>query len=364
VVSTSKVIEDGLGTPLKRPSQPGWGWLVAGVLIGVGASVLVLRVDQGAPTVDPTTTQPAATRVDQGISEVIEGFPDGLITTVRADGRSLEALLWPLRGEPYERTIPVGASNPPTPVDFDVSGRRMATLLPEPGEASGVLYAGVPENAAIVDSGVNGYAWHDSTARALAYTTIIDEELFLLVAADDLFEPALTTRAVGIDGSVVAWGDWGFAIEDTGDSIVLLTPDGEIKDSKPGRVLASHESGWLAIADDGLELLSSGGGVRGLGALDSSVVILTAGFSPDRRMLAVMTPSGLSVVSLDDDEIVARSDERPGVTPSIEWSSDSRFVVYPAVRGLDVLDAVEGGDRRVLTSYTFTGVGSLPLSGT
>ena len=75
--------------------------------------------------------------------------------------------------------------------------------------------------------------------------------------------PELITRAVGIDGHVEAWGDWGFAIQDDArDSIVLFTDAGEIKDTNTGRILDSDGNGWLAIENQSVSLLSSGGGVR------------------------------------------------------------------------------------------------------
>ncbi len=363
MVSASKVVEDGVEAPSRRASQPRWGWLAAGLFIGVGISVMVFRVDQLAPSPSSTTVEQDAVVTVGGIGDVVDGFPDGLITTVRADGRSLEVLVWPVAGEPYERTIPVGASNPPNPVGFDVSGRRIATMLPLPGEPNGVLYAGVPENAAIVETGVTGYAWHDSKLRSLAYTTFEDSELQLWVITDQSGTPQLVTKAVGIEGGVASWGDWGFAVEDElHDSVVLFTAEGLIKDTNDGEVLASHESGWLAIDNGGIGLLSAGGGLNGLEGVTLSDNPLTARFSPDRSMLAVTTSNGVVVVSLADDRVVATTEERPGVASRIVWSSDSRFVVYPAVKGLEVLDTASGEERRVLTTQTFTGVGVLPLN--
>lgn len=335
------------------------------MLIGAGLAVVALRVDQGGPGAPvPTITTTAGPVTAAGIGDVVDGFPDGLITTVRADGRSLETLLWPVHGEPYQRTIPVGASNPPSPVAFDVSGRRLATLLPLPEEADGVLYAGIPENAEIVDVGVTGFAWHDSTLRALAYTTSVEGELLLWTARDDLSDPSLVTRATGIQGGVTEWGDWGFAVRDQGhDSTVLLSPDGEIETVQPGRVVTSHESGWLAVEDRGMALSIPGEELRHLQGLESVSGVLSAAFAPDRRKLAILTSNGLTVLSVDEDVVTHAVEERPGVAASIEWTSDSRFVVYPAFRGLQVLDIDSGAETRLLTTHSFTGVGILPLSG-
>jgi hypothetical protein len=129
-------------------------------------------------------------------------------------------------------------------------------------------------------------------------------------------------------------------------------------------VIASHESGWLAIDDEGLKLLSAGGGIRGVLDFDLATTPITAGFSPDRRMLAVLSRDGIGVVSLDDGLVVARSDRRPGVAASVVWTSDGRFVAYPGARGLIVVDASSGEVNEILGDRIITGVGILPLSGT
>jgi hypothetical protein len=365
VFSEKNVVAEGIEDPARRPDRRPWGWLVAGLLIGAAASVLLLRVEAEFPPIEPTTAgQGSIPTSREGIGDVIPGFPDGLVTTARADGRSLELVIWPKEGEPFVRAIPVGAASPPNPVAFDASGRRIATILPLTDEPYGVLYGGVPENAAIVEVDVTGYAWHDSVAGALAYTTFVDEELFLWTASGSLRSPELMSRAIGIEGGVAAWGDWGFAIQDERrGSIVLLTDGGEIKDSQVGVVLDSHQSGWLAIADDGLKLLSAGGGVRGVDSFDAESSPLTARFSSDRRMLAVLTIDGLSVLSLDDGTEVVRSELRSGVASQVIWTSDDRFALYPGSRGVVVVDSRDLETRELMVERTFTGLGILPLSG-
>ncbi len=359
------VVAEGLEDPARRADRSPWGWLVAGLLIGVGGAVLLLRVEAEFPPIAPTTAGPGLVSTSrEGIGDVIPGFPDGLVTTAQADGRSLELLIWPKEGELYTRAIPVGAASPPNPVVFDASGRRLATILPLPDGPYGVLYAGVPENAAIVEVDVTGYAWHDSVAGALAYTTFVDDELFLWATSASLSSSDLVARVIGIEGGVAAWGDWGFAIQDERrGSIVLLTDGGEIKDTRVGVVLDSHRSGWLAIADDGLKLLSAGGGVRGLDSFDAESSPLTARFSSDRGMLAVLTIDGLSVLSLDDGTEVARSELRSGVASQVIWTSDDRFALYPGSRGVVVVDSRAGETRELMVERTFTGLGILPLSG-
>ncbi len=366
VVSAPRVVEDGLEAPDRKTDGPPWGWLAAGLLIGVGLSVLFLRVDvTSPPTAYPTETTVTGQgndNVQAGITDVVDGFPDGLISTVRADGRSLELLIWPLRGEFYERAIPVGSSTPPGPVSFDISGSRLATVLPLPDRPFGMLYAGVPEIAPIIDVDVTGFAWHDSRPHALSYTTFADGELLLWASRDTRGKPELVARSVGIEGHLAAWGDWGYAVQDdTQDSIVLFTDTGEIKDTHPGWVLDSYGTGWLAIDNDGVSLLSAGGGVRGLDreGLDGN---FTAGqFSDDGDFLALLTSDRILVVSLEDDSELIESGGGSGV-PQITWSSDGRFVMYPGQRGIWVIDTSNGAIHQILETHTFTGLGILPLS--
>jgi hypothetical protein len=360
-VSAPKVVEDARESP-ERDSRPRWGWLAVGLAIGVAVTVLVLRAGNPEQGITSTSVVGEETEASSGgMADVVEGFPDGLVTVTRSDGQSLELLIWPLRGELIERTIPVGVSRPPDPVQFDVSGRRIATLLPVPDEIHGVLYAGIPEAAAIIATEVTGYAWHDTDAFQLAYTTFEDDELLLWAVRHNRAEPELVTRSVEILGHVVAWGDWGFAIQDDAqDTVVLFTAGGEIKDTHPGRVLGSDGSGWLAVDDGGVGLLSSGGGVRMLETEALVGDVLAGRFSEDGERLALLGSDLVQVVPVDGDSQPVESDGRPGV-PQLAWSSDGRFVVYPAARGLQVLDTVDGETEEILSDRTITGLGILTL---
>jgi hypothetical protein len=220
----------------------------------------------------------------------------------------------------------------------------------------------VPESASIIGLGVSGFAWHDSVPLSLAYTTVEDGELLLWVTRDDLVSSELVARAVGIQGHVTAWGDWGFAVQDVEeDSIVLFTGSGEIKDTHPGRVLDSSPDGWLAIDDDGISLLSAGGGVVGIDRPGLAVGVAAGRFSNDGTFLGLLTRDEIQVVSLDDETELVESGARPGL-PQLTWSSDGRFVLYPGVSGVVVVDTADWKVDVVLDSYVITGLGSLPRS--
>jgi hypothetical protein len=342
----------------ERPRTP-WMWLAVGLVLGAGSTILFLRTDDPAASTS-TTLSGVAVEPREGIGDVIEDFPDGLVAVSRGDGQSLQLFVWPLKGEPRIRTIPIGVARPPGPVTFDVASRRIATLLPVPDEEDGVLYAGVPEQAGIVATGVTGYAWHDTEPSRLAYTTFADGELVLWALSEPAAEPQVVTRAVGIVGSVRAWGDWGFAVQDEErTSVILLTDGGEIKTTHPGRLLDSDGVEWLAIADDGVSLVSSGGGVSsGPEALNREVI--AARFSPDGGDLALLASDGASVISLETGATLVESAERPGV-PEMVWTSDEGQVLYPATSGILVMDTTDGSSTILLTERIFTGVGVLPV---
>ena len=334
---------------------------MVGLVLGAGLTVLVLRSGPSGEAVTNTTAAAGRMWHQGGIADVIDGFPDGLIAVTRSDGQSLELLVWPVRGEPIVRTIPVGVSRPPDPVEFDLSGRSIATLLPVPDQASGVLYAGIPQDAAIIATDVTGYAWHDTGPSQLAYTTFVDDELQIWAVHQGNGVPELVTRAVGIDGRVEAWGDWGFAVQDDARaSIVLFTAAGEIKDTKIGRILDSVGTGWLAVDNQGVGLLSAGGGVRMLPAATPSEDVLAGRFSDDGQRLALLTAEGIHVMPVEGSGPSLQSDGRPGV-PQLAWSSDGRFVAYPGSRGIWVVDTRNSETMEVLANRTFTGLEMLPI---
>jgi hypothetical protein len=330
--------------------------LAAGLLVGAGLTVLFLGVDP-VPETAPTSTLGAQdTRVVtvEGISEVIPGFPDGLVAAKRSDGQSLELVVWPENGDPSERSVPVGVSSPPDPVAFDAAGRLLATVLPVPGEIGGVLYAGVPDAAKIIALDVTGYAWHDADPSALAYTTAGDGETLLWVTRGNLAESEMIARAVGIEGGIAAWGDWGYAVQN-GESVVLFADTGEITSVAEGRVLDSHATGQMAVDVVSLGLLDAGGGLRVIGDMTADPM-LTAAFSPDGSRLALLGVGGLHIVVIDAGVVSSPASERPGVN-QVVWSSDGRYVLYPALRGVTVVDVTSGAVRKLLTGDILTGLG-------
>jgi hypothetical protein len=114
-----------------------------------------------------------------------------------------------------------------------------------------------------VAAGVTSHAWHDTESGRLAYTTRSNGK-WSLWELDATGSSALVASEASGEGRLITWGEWGYAIQTSGPQVRLLTRDGALKDVHPGTAFGSDGSGWIAVAGDRIELVSSGGGVRGV----------------------------------------------------------------------------------------------------
>ena len=336
-------------------------WLAAGILVGLAIAFFLFGEEPFPSARLPTEPDPLSVDAPAaGLRDIVPGFPDGLLAVSTSNGLTLELTIWPATRPNYETQLPLDTSTERDRVRLDASGRRMATLHQPGGEAQTVLIAGMPEAARPIEFDVTGYAWHDSAAGFLAFTTVEDNELLLWVMTASMSAPQLLSRGVGPDGGLVAWGDWGFALQDDADlSVTLLTPEGEITRLDAGRFLDSHVDGSLVIADDEVKVYGATAGVRGFGGRFSQVGDpLTAEISPDGQKLAVLGNAGLLVLPFEGDSTVSHTALRSGMA-QITWSSDSRFILVPGVRGLSVLDTRNGRLTSVLEDRTILGASIL-----
>lgn len=366
MANTTKVVPDGreIGSV---PPGPGsrWGWLAAGVLVGFGLAFLLWGADPIpiTPVVSPEEDEVLLEGPAAGIGKAVPGFKDGLVAITTSDGTSLDYTIWPVAGAAYERDIPLGTATTREQVTFDASGSRIAAMHFVPGETFSGLAVGVPEVVRLVDIGVTGYAWHDSIPGAIAYTTFDDGLLTIWKMDAASTEPEMFATVAASGGGLAAWGEWGFAIQDQqGEIVTLLTPQGQEKRSDPGRLLTTHESGWLVIVDDEVRLVGSVAANQDFG--DRFDVVgdpLTAAISPDGRKLAVLGAAGLLVLPIEGDSAVVQAEPRNGVA-QIAWSSDNRFVLVPGIRGLTVVDTRGSRLDYVLGDRTVLGVSVLSRS--
>jgi hypothetical protein len=359
------VIEDGVesapGSPATRPS-----WLLGavGFALGLGLGVLVVSPGPGTAEDTPVPTTVAATESpvttldvpadELGVAEAVPGFPDAIVAIARTSSSSLDHVLWPLEGDPRIRSMAGGDD-----VVLDAGSVFIAMSDGVPGIDGALLSLGRFNSIQPVAAGVVSYAWHDSEGARLAYTQLGGEATRLFTVSADL-KPTPVVELPTATAEVIGWGDWGWAIQQTPDEIVLLTPDGDFKDSETGLAIATHESGWVfAVEGDEAKLVSAGGGVRRIQSPFSVGTVRGATFSPDGSKIAVIGATGVALLVIETQEVTQLMGF---TTPSVSWSSDSRFVLAAAPLGLAVIDleAIDAG-YSVLDSYAAVAVGVVPL---
>lgn len=356
------VVEDGAREVDTRPRDRS-GWLLAAVGFGLGLALGTLIAAPGSVPVPPDVTEPASSGAttrppedtsDRGVSGELPEFPDALVAVGNSLGSGHDYLLWPVGGPLVTRSITGGDD-----VQLDATGQHIAVSEAVPELPGLLLSVGRFHRIQPVSTGVTGYVWHDSDSGLLAYT-IEDDQAWRLYRVAGNFNPSLVTTSDPSGGTVAAWGMWGYAIQLPAARIQLLTRDGQPKDIESGVALASHESGWVLVEDEGLKLVSAGGGVRILDETDILGPVLAASFSPDGTRVAIVNRSGLMVVDLNDRDRVTIVPGLPGSW--VTWSSDSRFVVSPAQSGVSIYDVSDEESHNVLFGREILVAQTLPLS--
>lgn len=278
-----------------------------------------------------------------GVSSSVPGFPDSLVAIAATENSALDRILWPTRGEPSIRAMAQGDG-----VALDANAQFIALTSTVPGLDGMLLSMGRFNLIRATSPGVTSYVWHDSESGLLSYTTEDESGSHLHTVTPRGLKGEIP-RAFGPGAAVVGFGDWGWAIQESPDLIVLLSPNGEFKDSEAGRVFASHESGWI-FAMDGADakLISSGGGVQ-LVVIGSDLgIVADAKFSPDGTLIAVAGSKGILIVDRHSDR---RQVLRETSTSWVSWSSDSRFVLSSASTGVVVHDVDSGDSTTVLDNF-------------
>lgn len=364
MTSDSVIVEDGVDEQTRAKTGSSWMLVVAAFVLGLALGVLASASpavegeaasgETGDPETPEAPFEPAPNESDSGISDIIPGFPDALVAVSAGIGSGHDYLLWPVRGPVVRRSMTGGSD-----VMLDATGQFIALSELVPDLEGSVVSFGRFNGIRAVSSGVTSYVWHDSKSGFLAFTTEIEGEWRLLQVSGS-FAP--TTVATGpVDGRrVAAWGEWGFAIQSADGNATLLNAAGQQKSTVPGEVLTSHESGWLLVEEQGLKLVSAGGGVRRLHLGEIADPIFAAEFSPDGGLVAVAGRLGIEVYDLASEVGVASISGYPGGW--LAWSSDSRFVVAPARSGIVIHDLETGESLRALIGHNVVVAQVLPLS--
>lgn len=361
------------------PDGPGPGggrgvWLLVGMGLGFAISLLFNNV---VPDVEPATPGVATTTPvpPSGIGAVIPGYPDGMNVLVSpGEGRALEVLTWPLQGEPFYRSVPLGDIDLAGTAQFDASGQFLAATTSTPDGLT--LMSGRPNTFGVVASRVTGFAWHDSDPADLGWSTFEDGELQIWVS-DDAGRGNLVLRVVGAGTQLVAFGDWGFAVTEVSGMFdgaltfqtLLLDISGETMSTLDGQVMSSHDSGLLVVEHRGetsvVSVLQDHSGIEIVADITSALndpSVVGARFSPTGDRIAVTGFSGVTVLALDDPGDSAFFDIRAG-SDAISWSSDGRFVLISLFRGVSVVDTELDEITSILENETTRSVASTPIGG-
>ncbi len=264
------------------------------------------------------------------LRELIPGFSDVLIVSLLdSAGEPLYQLVWGPGASSAVRatTLDHGV--------FDQSGNFFArvehTLWNGQMLAVGDLSSRSTGPVAI---GADGFVWHDSEDARIAYTGEVED------ARRALFTGKLE-RIVG-DGEVaisyvtdiggarlLAWDEWGFALEADGELILLNPPGGDLGRGTL-RFLGSASRSTVAVAD-GQTVLVGPPDLQDLvepwWASRIGGEVLAVHRSPARSVLAVeaIEAEGTVTYVVTDDDIVrlafASADPQ-------RWSSDGRFLIF------------------------------------
>lgn len=348
------VVEDGVTTAGSN-GRVGSGWLLAlaGFVLGLGLGLIVMSSapDSGTNQVETANEGESVAEGGPGIAATVPNFPDTLVAVGRPSGSALDHLLWPRSGE--LRIDPMARGDH---VVFDASGRIVALSESVPGSEGVVLSMGHFNRITTVSGGVTSYVWHDRETGLLSFTTESESVWRLWQIGSDL-EPELLVES-SPQGTVVGFGDWGWALQTGPETMTLLTPVADFKDVEPGVGYTSHPDGWVFMVDDGPKLVSAGGGVKRVDVdLDVGSVTMAA-ISPDRSHLAVAGATGWTVVDIDTGDV-----EPPiGMSSaSLAWSSDSRFALSAGGSGVTIYDVERATPYFVLSGRRVLAVGIAPL---
>jgi hypothetical protein len=360
-----RVIDDGVEQDQAARGPAPWLWIAIGFAVGLAAGVVFV-----APAVTPseavaTPTEdadvpaaPGQPTEGVGISRVVTDFPDAMVAIAETETGSLQYILWPYATDVVVRSLPVGSSGA---VEVDDSGRWVAVTTALPGDDGALLSMGLTTGIAPLESEVASFSWSDTDDGVLGYTRT-DAAGWGLWSARAVGEPHLVGTTDDVTGGeLVAWGDWGWALARADAGFDLLTPEGVLRTTVSGIALDSHQSGWLLVVDDGVMMVSAGGGVRAIDDFPKLLGPWGGAISPDGSKVAVLGSNGLGWGPIDGSEAPAIV-QVGSRAPQVSWSSDSRFVMIPGNRGVHVYDTESRALRTVLPEHLVIWVGVIPLT--
>ncbi|MDP8958341.1 MAG: hypothetical protein M3N51_03870 [Actinomycetota bacterium] len=331
--------------------------LAIGYLAGAYATPSVPRVTAASTTIAGPAMAPAppvttsTTVLAQPLAETLPAVEGRNLLVVQSSG-PLEVLVWHDQAL-HPRRLPVPLPPASTRVSFDSSGFWMAALAASPSDQA--LYAGnVRERSfglAPVFLDVASMRWHPTLRARLAWTTTgADDGRAVLYEGSVLpgdVEAELVTD-VGSQERLLAWGDWGFLVGETGQpcpQLRIIGHDGQLRGQHTGFLSGASGEGRLLLTNCGEdELVVSEAGFEGFRTLGwVPPTFVGAHWSPDGRRLALLIEEGeqmaLEVRDLDGRLHQSVIIPRP---LSVDWGQRELLVLAARGGRVMVVDVVEG----------------------
>lgn len=347
----SDLITEDLVDPVEAPEPrrrpPGWATgLVLGIAIGLAIALVSGVLDGGADEelVESPDPIPAG--------ELLPGFEAGLSVIAEGLAQSLEFVEWPPAASrrPLERTpLPFGDLGVTVLPTFDASGYFNGVLVPLRATAGGVLYAGHIGAVGTVGNAVTGYAWHDEVPGMLSFSTGAGEAVGIwTLDGNSRSEHNLTDINDVAGARLVAFGDWGFALQDQ-DQVVVVDEQGDTVGTYPGEFQDSHPEGWLLLRREGQPIRVAPDGQEEsiqLGAeVDDVLATLdvvgdwwASAFAGDPGSVALLGSRGLAIIEADEVSYVTTNSARPFLTVG------SGYLAYIREGGGAVMVDLETGE--------------------
>ncbi len=375
---SSRVVVDGTDAAEPKEGRRAAPLLLTVGLVAVlGAALLLLGYTSGddEPVAVSTSAGEASepTSPRYGVTALSPEFPDAIVAVVSGsrttvDGpAAVDHILWPTEAPEVVSLLLEAPQLGPS--SLDITGTWVVVSSVDPETSLLELTMGRPSSLKSIAATANSFAWHDSAQGRLSFS-VVEEGVWELRTATGLFPPDTIPTDIPLNGLgfVASWGDWGWAIQDYGSSsldpiVWVLDSDGVLIRSIPGIAHGSHPSGLLVVADDSTVRVVrvSDGTTAAFDERAGSAPIAAASISPDGSRAVFLDFDGLTVMTLNDSQVVFQSEPVVGWA-QVVWSSDSRFVMVPGPTGVSIIDTATSTVVEGFAGIVVRSIGVIPLT--
>ncbi len=265
--------------------------------------------EESQPALREPAARPERREPGQPLNQLVPGFSDLLIVAhVNEESEPFYQLLWGPGSNAAARTAAFDDGV------FDLSGNYFARF--ESSQWNGVMLAMgdlSSESSGPVAIGADAFAWHDTEPGHIAYTTEIEVGRRALFTGEIVRRPGesdlLVSYVQDIGGAqLLAWGDFGFALESDGELIMIGTNGADLGRA-PVQYIGRDTDGALLVAQGG-DILRAQADLTEFAepvwVPQVAGVVTRSVLSPYRPMigLEVQEPGGLAVYVATETDLV------------------------------------------------------------